>query len=1138
MSVITEQSVFVDGEGFTTATELRAAHGTLLRQESDGSNDELFLSNIRLFLHRGIVTGLFLDNERERRASQSILDYWATVLYRGTGEVVDSTLSDFDIERAPELPEDRCPYLGLESFGEQQHVLFFGRERVVQHYLKHLEEHRLLAVVGQSGSGKSSLVLAGLLPKLHEGALQDSSTWAYTPRIVPGKEPLVNLAGGLFEFLVQQYPHARKRLDAQRSQWVERFVAGTLHDSDYLVRQANTLVKTPLVLVVDQFEELFTICENEAARQAFIANLLALIDSPGLRHVVILTMRSEYASYVARFQKLNDAFDTARLPVAPMVPSELREAIEEPARSAGLKIEPSVVDDLVADVVGEPAALPLLQFTLLKLWESRERNRVTREAYQRLGGGRIALERSADEFYDGLSPEQQTTVRRLLLRMVRPADGLEFTNNRVQISELQLIGEPIERIDEVLNKLVAARLIRLTPGQTWSEGQVEVAHEALVRNWQKLSDWLEQARKQLRQRQNLTRAAEQWQSLGRDMTALLRGRTLKDALDMDTQELTKIERDFLRESELARLFEQQQEIDRIHALAEARRQQIEADRQRALAEATIARQNAQAERQRAEERSLTAKRLKRFATRLVIALCIALFATILALVSFFDANKQRIVAEEQRTLAQNAQGTADASRHAAERIAIAESNAHATSDVAGSIAVVARNTAVSALKTAEADALKRATAQAEAQTAAAQARAAEATAQIARQTAEAIAANNAERAAQLATANAIQIADLQQAQQAQATQQAGTQSLQNRERAQELATQSLQETEPLRALQLAEAAANLSQEQPVEDALQRAIQLYLVTLVGTVGQGNGAITQISWNPDSKQFVTSSSDASAQTWEINGTSGIQRSTFSAGSGIISTAWSPDGQRVASAGSNGVIGVWDPITGKQLIAIEGHHSGALSVAWSPDSRNILSTGSDNTIRLWDAGNGAPVTFFTAPGARVTWAAWSPDGQHFVSFAENTASVWRQTSTQPEFTFSQPSNVRSATWAPDGRTILTAAADGTVRIWDATNGTQLNVLEAGGLPLNSAMWSPSGMSIVAAGEDGTMRIWNTASGKELSHIQINTTSVTFAGWSPDSRRIVSGSSRGELRAYYVYFGDIPNAHKSLLNGREIRP
>src|SRR5262249_15645243 len=154
-------------------------------------NDASFLSNIRMFLHRGIVTGLFVDNERERRASQSILDYWATVLYRGNGDVVDSTLYDFDIQRAPELLDNRCPYVGLGSFGEQQHGLFFGRERIIQQYLKHLEKRRLLAVVGQSGSGKSSLVLAGLLPALHKGALPGSDAWEYLPRIVPGKEPLV-----------------------------------------------------------------------------------------------------------------------------------------------------------------------------------------------------------------------------------------------------------------------------------------------------------------------------------------------------------------------------------------------------------------------------------------------------------------------------------------------------------------------------------------------------------------------------------------------------------------------------------------------------------------------------------------------------------------------------------------------------------------------------------------------------------------------------------------------------------------------------------------------------------------------------------------------------------------------------------
>jgi len=198
------------------------------------------------------------------------------------------------------------------------------------------------------------------------------------------------------------------------------------------------------------------------------------------------------------------------------------------------------------------------------------------------------------------------------------------------------------------------------------------------------------------------------------MAALLRGRTLKDALDMDTQEQTKIERDFLRESELARLFEQQQEIDRIQAQAEARRQQVEADRQRDLAEAErqLAEERAQAERQRAEERAQAAKRYKRLSRILAFVLFIALAASLLALYSFFDANRQRIVAEEQSLLAHNAQGTA-----------------------------------VSAFVVA--------------QTAVVQRRAAETTALAARQIVDSVRGNNAERAAQLATANAIQVAALQ-----------------------------------------------------------------------------------------------------------------------------------------------------------------------------------------------------------------------------------------------------------------------------------------------------------------------------------------------------------------------------------------
>src|SRR5581483_4650169 len=175
-----------------------------------------------------------------------------------------------------------------------------------------------------------------------------------------------------------------------------------------------------------------------------------------------------------------------------------------------LKFEDGVVDALLHDLLGEPAALPLLQFTLLKLWEHRSRNRVTKEAYQRLGGGRLALARSADEFYAGLIPEEQVTARRILLRMIRPGEGLEVTSNRIRRAALYRENEAHDRIDRVLEKLIRARLVRTSGGDTPGDEQIEVAHEALVRNWPTLVDWLEDERSALSVRRRLETKEAEW----------------------------------------------------------------------------------------------------------------------------------------------------------------------------------------------------------------------------------------------------------------------------------------------------------------------------------------------------------------------------------------------------------------------------------------------------------------------------------------------------------------------------------------------------------------------------------------------------------------------------------------------------
>jgi len=222
-------------------------------------------------------------------------------------------------------------------------------------------------------------------------------------------------------------------------------------------------------------------------------------------------------------------WEAAQVRVTPLGAAELREAIEKPAERAGLKFEHGVVQELLDELLGEPAGLPLLEFTLLKLWERREHNRVTLAAYRALGGGLQALARSADELYDSLIPEEQVTVKRILLRLVRPGDGLEVTSNRVRRDVLDRIGEDPGRVSRVLVSLTGAGLVRLTPGDSPDGDQVEVAHEALVRNWQRLVAWLDQARFEIATGRRLQARAEEWLRLGRSWSDLLNRQELDEA---------------------------------------------------------------------------------------------------------------------------------------------------------------------------------------------------------------------------------------------------------------------------------------------------------------------------------------------------------------------------------------------------------------------------------------------------------------------------------------------------------------------------------------------------------------------------------------------------------------------------------
>ena len=489
---------------FFSLAEMQAAHDELLDRR-EGLLDAAAVSfwpEVSAFVRHGVATGAILDASRDRRGAQSILDYWANALYRAGQLAPEARLSDFDPGLAPELPDEPCPYRGLAAFAEQDQEFFFGRDRLLNEMLERLRDGaRLLAVVGSSGSGKSSVVLAGLLPRLKGGALPGSEGWRYMT-IVPGSQPLASLARAL-----QTAGEAEAGLDIALFRRLLVAAEGFAYDPDHLATILGETGSAPLALVVDQFEELFTLCTDDAARAAFVGQLLGLVAATESRHRVILTMRADFVDNVARLPELYPLFRAARMDMEALGINELRVAIEGPAARVGLKFEKGIVDDLISTILGERADLPLLQCTLVRLWDRRQRNRVTREVYQEVGNPREALERSAESLYNSLIPEEQEIAKRILLRMVRPGEGREVTSNRIRRDEVFRAGETRVRVERVLDRLIdEVRLVKLIEGETAADAQIEVAHGVLVRNWPRLVGWLDEEREGLHRMQRPTKA--------------------------------------------------------------------------------------------------------------------------------------------------------------------------------------------------------------------------------------------------------------------------------------------------------------------------------------------------------------------------------------------------------------------------------------------------------------------------------------------------------------------------------------------------------------------------------------------------------------------------------------------------------
>jgi WD40 repeat protein/serine/threonine protein kinase len=464
------------------------------------------------------------------------------------------------------------PYRGLHAFEEADAAVFFGRERLVNRLIARFQENHplrnFLAVVGPSGSGKSSVVSAGLVPAVRKGVLagptliddganDDNRTltslhsvdnWKseFIVKTVPGSHPLQNLEAGLLSIASQPLHDLRNRFESDPA---------TLLDA---LRE----IGSSTLLVIDQFEEVFTLTESERERAQFLELLRVAVTAADSPLQLVITLRADFTDRPLHYAGFGELMRQRTEFVLPLSADELERAIVGPARQVGLEVEPELIATVIHDVQDELGALPLLQYALTEAFDHRSGEALSLAAYQRSGGVFGALARRAQEVYEGLKPEWRDTTRQIFLRLVTLGDGVRDTRRRVRFAELLKLGGNAQVVLDAFGKY---RLIAFDVDPATREPMVELAHEALLRAWDMLQQWLDASRSDIRMHRWLLAAVGEWEKSRRDQSYLLTGTRLAQYEDWRASsgfQLTDEELDFLEDSSAQRRAHEQAELER------------------------------------------------------------------------------------------------------------------------------------------------------------------------------------------------------------------------------------------------------------------------------------------------------------------------------------------------------------------------------------------------------------------------------------------------------------------------------------------------------------------------------------------------------------------------------------------------
>ncbi len=1014
----------------------------------------------------------------------------AIVRARELDLIVDGrAAADSAVSRISALPEPENPYKGLQAFQIADEQDFFGREKLTQKLLSRLGQDgdfsRFLAVIGPSGSGKSSLVRAGLIPALWRGDLPGSERW-YITDFIPGAHPLDELEVALIQV-------AANRPDSLAEQLAR--------DERGLVRAAQIILPdddSELVIVIDQFEEIFTLVENEADRTHFLDLLQQAVIAPRSRVRLVITLRADFYDRPLQYPDFGELVRSRMETVLPLNAAELEQAIAGPAQRVGVRFEDGLVAAIVSDINYQPGALPLLQFALTELFEARENRILTRQGYEQIGRAAGALAKRAEQLYLELAEAGREAVRQMFLRLVTLGEGSEDTRRRVARSELLAVAQDADLMDEVIDTFAAYRLLALDHDPATRGPTVEVAHEALLREWSRLRQWLDESRADIRLQRLLAAAAAEWLGADRDPGFLLRDSRLDQFEGWATSTnlaLTEKERTYLESS-------------------------IEARHKRKADEAARLQRELETAQKLAETEQHAARRLR------WLAVGLAVFLLVVAGLAVFAFNQQAI-AEANQAQAESNLALSESQRLAAEANTILQSDGDP--ELAALLGLRALNTAY----TRQADmALQQAS-----------------KGDYGRRlfsghtdSVDGLAFSSDGRFALSGSLdNTARLWDVETGQVIHTLtgHTAGIRNVAYSPDGKYLLTGSADKTARLwdaqtgqelytltgHAAEVNGAAFSPDSQYALTGGWEGTVRIWEVATgkeVRSLSEDEG-IFDMAVSPDGQHYLTGNK-ATGKVRLSNTATGLEAHDLPGlnTAGTNAVTFSPDGRYALAGHENGGLYVWDLQQPEaELRIFSGHTEWIYKVRVSPDGKYALTAGHDGTARLWDIQTGAEIRRFISTN-HVTSIAFSPDSQTMlVGERDGNIRLWAVEPPPDPRTLRGHTNViPDVEFSADGRYALTGSFDQTAKLWDVATGQELRVLRGHTDQISGVAFSPDSRYALTGSSDNTARLWDVETGQTV-RVLTHPAEVFGVAFSPDGRYALTGSWDNSARLWEVESG-----------------